>query len=60
MEGVTQFGSGQRLRHQCAKDELVYKEIVTGYPYRIYEPDCWKNRDTQNQSDGWFMGWFLI
>ena len=32
MEGVTQFGSGQRFRHSFAKNQAVYKEIITGYP----------------------------
>jgi penicillin-binding protein 1A len=56
MEGVTQFGSGQRLRHTAAKDQLVYKEIVTGYPYEFTNPIAGKTGTTQNQSDGWFMG----
>jgi penicillin-binding protein 1A len=56
MEGVTQFGSGQRLRHSAAKDQLVYKEIVTGYPYEFTNPIAGKTGTTQNQSDGWFMG----
>jgi penicillin-binding protein 1A len=56
MEGVTQFGSGQRLRHNTAKDQLVYKEIVTGYPYEFTNPIAGKTGTTQNQSDGWFMG----
>ena len=56
MEGVTQFGSGQRLRHSAAKDQIVYKEIVTGYPYEFTNPIAGKTGTTQNQSDGWFMG----
>ena len=56
MEGVTKFGSGQRLRHSAAKDQLVYKEIVTGYPYEFTNPIAGKTGTTQNQSDGWFMG----
>ena len=56
MEGVTQFGSGQRLRHSAAKNQLVYKEIVTGYPYEFKNPIAGKTGTTQNQSDGWFMG----
>ena len=56
MEGVTQFGSGQRLRHSAAKDQLVYKEIVTDYPYEFTNPIAGKTGTTQNQSDGWFMG----
>ena len=56
MEGVTKFGSGQRLRHSGAKDQLVYKEIITGYPYEFTNPIAGKTGTTQNQSDGWFMG----
>ena len=56
MEGVTQFGSGQRLRHNFAKNETVYKEIVTGYPYEFDNPIAGKTGTTQNHSDGWFMG----
>ena len=56
MEGVTQFGSGQRLRHNSLKNELVYKEIVTGYPYEFTNPIAGKTGTTQNQSDGWFIG----
>jgi len=56
MEGVTQFGSGQRLRHSSLKNVPVYKEIVTGYPYQFTNPIAGKTGTTQNQSDGWFMG----
>tara|TARA_B110001469_G_scaffold61539_1_gene59044 strand:+ start:21180 stop:23519 length:2340 start_codon:yes stop_codon:yes gene_type:complete len=56
MEGVTQFGSGQRLRHSALKNVGVYKEIVTGYPYEFTNPIAGKTGTTQNQSDGWFMG----
>ena len=56
MEGVTKFGSGQRLRHSGAKDQLVYKEIITGYPYQFTNPIAGKTGTTQNQSDGWFIG----
>lgn len=56
MEGVTQFGSGQRLRHGAAKDQLVYREIITGYPYEFTNPIAGKTGTTQNHSDGWFMG----
>lgn len=56
MEGVTQFGSGQRLRHNFAKNQAVYKEIVTGYPYEFDNPIAGKTGTTQNHSDGWFMG----
>ena len=56
MEGVTQYGSGQRLRHSALKNQAVYKEIVTGYPYKFTNPIAGKTGTTQNQSDGWFMG----
>lgn len=56
MEGVTQYGSGARLRHTFAKDQTVYKEIITGYPYELANPIAGKTGTTQNQSDGWFMG----
>ena len=56
MEGVTQSGSGQRLRHNFAKNQAVYKEIITGYPYEFDNPIAGKTGTTQNQSDGWFMG----
>ncbi|MEM9077840.1 MAG: transglycosylase domain-containing protein [Bacteroidota bacterium] len=56
MEGVTQGGSGTRLRHTFAKNQAVYKEIITGYPYELTNPIAGKTGTTQNQSDGWFMG----
>ncbi len=56
MEGVTQYGSGGRLRHTFAKNQDVYKEIITGYPYELTNPIAGKTGTTQNQSDGWFMG----
>lgn len=56
MEGVTEFGSGQRLRHNFASDQIVYQEVVTGYPYEFENPIAGKTGTTQNQSDGWFMG----
>ena len=56
MEGVTKFGSGQRLRHDFAKNQAVYKEIITGYPYQFDNPIAGKTGTTQNHSDGWFMG----
>ena len=56
MEGVTQSGSGQRLRHTWAKKASVYKRIITGYPYGFKNPIAGKTGTTQNQSDGWFMG----
>ncbi len=56
MEGVTRYGSGGRLRHSFAKNQTVYKEIITGYPYELTNPIAGKTGTTQNQSDGWFMG----
>ncbi|MFH4969182.1 transglycosylase domain-containing protein [Gaetbulibacter sp. M240] len=56
LEGVTEGGSGTRLRHSGAADQAVYKEIITGYPYKFENPIAGKTGTTQNQSDGWFMG----
>jgi penicillin-binding protein 1A len=56
LEGVTQGGSGTRLRHNWATNQTVYKEIITGYPYELTNPIAGKTGTTQNQSDGWFMG----
>ncbi len=56
MEGVTEGGSGTRLRHNSQAEETVYKEIITGYPYEFQNPIAGKTGTTQNQSDGWFMG----
>jgi penicillin-binding protein 1A len=56
MEGVTQYGSGGRLRHTYGKNDTMYKEIMTGYPYELNNPIAGKTGTTQNQSDGWFMG----
>ena len=56
LEGVTQGGSGTRLRHTFAASRPDYKEIITGYPYGFTNPIAGKTGTTQNQSDGWFMG----
>ena len=57
MEGVTQSGSGVRLRGKGADSYRVdYREIITGYPYEFTNPIAGKTGTTQNQSDGWFMG----
>ena len=57
MEGVTQAGSGKRLRHTGVdKYSPLYREIITGYPYELKNPIAGKTGTTQNQSDGWFMG----
>ncbi|WP_121666009.1 penicillin-binding protein 1A [Mesonia aquimarina] len=56
MEGVTQHGSGQRLRTTWAVNAPHYKRAVTGYPYDFKNSIAGKTGTTQNQSDGWFMG----
>ena len=57
MQGVTQSGSGARLRTKGADSyRKDYKEIITGYPYEFKNPIAGKTGTTQNQSDGWFMG----
>ncbi len=56
MEGVTQGGSGTRLRHNYQVNRRDYKEVMTGYPYEFKNPIAGKTGTTQNQSDGWFMG----
>ena len=57
MKGVTEHGSGARLRHAGLEEEnYIYKNIVTGYPYIFENPIAGKTGTTQNQSDGWFMG----
>ena len=58
LEGVTKFGSGARLRHEIPEDErnYVYKNVVTGYPYKFDNAIAGKTGTTQNQSDGWFIG----
>ena len=56
LEGVTQYGSGQRLRGSWAVNQPHYKKAVTGYPYNFENPIAGKTGTTQNQSDGWFIG----
>jgi penicillin-binding protein 1A len=57
MQGVTEHGSGARLRHTgLEKTNYVYENVVTGYPYIFENPIAGKTGTTQNQSDGWFMG----
>lgn len=56
MEGVTQSGTGARLRGTWAKDNAYYKSVITGYPYDFKNPIAGKTGTTQNNSDGWFMG----
>ena len=57
LEGVTESGSGIRLRHVGAdKTNPIFRDIVTGYPYAFENPIAGKTGTTQNQSDGWFIG----
>ena len=57
MQGVTQSGSGARLRHAgLEKTNYIYEKVVTGYPFIFENPIAGKTGTTQNQSDGWFMG----
>ncbi len=57
MQGVTEHGSGARLRHAgLEKTNYIYKNVVSGYPYVFENAIAGKTGTTQNQSDGWFMG----
>ncbi len=57
LEGVTEAGSGIRLRHRGADEyNRIFKDVVTGYPYEFTNPIAGKTGTTQNQSDGWFIG----
>ena len=57
MQGVTEHGSGARLRHAgLEKTNYIYKNVVSGYPYVFDNAIAGKTGTTQNQSDGWFMG----
>ncbi|MBE0392097.1 penicillin-binding protein 1A [Flavobacterium sp. PL002] len=53
LEGVTEGGSGSRLRTQGGGNGY---NRITGYPYMFKNPIAGKTGTTQNQSDGWFMG----
>ena len=53
LEGVTESGSGARLRTQGGGNGY---NRVTGYPYVFKNPIAGKTGTTQNQSDGWFVG----
>jgi penicillin-binding protein 1A len=53
LEGVTESGSGARLRTQGGGNGY---NRVTGYPYVFKNPIAGKTGTSQNQSDGWFMG----
>jgi Membrane carboxypeptidase (penicillin-binding protein) len=52
LKGVTQSGSGQRLR----SGYTGAGKAATGFPYYFTNPIAGKTGTTQNQSDGWFMG----
>src|SRR5690606_25998549 len=54
MEGVTESGSGARLRY-TGKGNATYR-VLTGYPYAFKNPIAGKTGTTQNNSDGWFIG----
>jgi penicillin-binding protein 1A len=54
LEGVTESGSGERLRY-TSPGGWQYNR-VTGYPYGFTNPIAGKTGTTQNQSDGWFVG----
>lgn len=56
LEGVTQAGTGVRLRGTGLANNALYKEVVTGYPYDFKNPIAGKTGTSQNNSDGWFMG----
>ena len=59
LEGVTESGSGIRLRHRGAEENNPYfGTVVTGYPYEFQNPIAGKTGTTQNQSDGWFIGMY--
>ena len=53
LEGVTESGSGSRLRSQGGGSG---DKRWTGYPYMFTNPIAGKTGTTQNQSDGWFIG----
>jgi penicillin-binding protein 1A len=53
LEGVTESGSGSRLRTQGGGSG---DKRWTGYPYMFENPIAGKTGTTQNQSDGWFVG----
>lgn len=53
MEGVTEEGSGQRLRYTGGGSGY---NRMTGFPYAFENDIAGKTGTTQNQSDGWFIG----
>ncbi|MGB0788150.1 MAG: penicillin-binding protein 1A [Marinirhabdus sp.] len=56
LQGVTEAGSGNRLRGTWRANQRIYKKMITGYPYNFTNPIAGKTGTTQNNSDGWFMG----
>lgn len=54
LEGVTQGGSGGRLRYTGAGGAGYHR--MTGYPYGFKNPIAGKTGTSQNNSDGWFIG----
>ena len=56
MEGVTQSGSGKRLRGTWGTTNALYKKVISGYPYDFKNPIAGKTGTSQNNSDGYFMG----
>ena len=52
MEGVTQAGTGVRLRNTSKN----YPKTITGHPYQFKNTIAGKTGTSQNNSDGWFMG----
>ena len=57
LRGVVEGGSGRRLTTTDEdKWKPEFKEIITGYPYELTNPIAGKTGTTQNNSDGWFMG----
>ena len=52
MKGVTEFGTGARLRSNWTSGG----SLITGFPYNFTNPIAGKTGTTQNQSDGWFIG----
>jgi penicillin-binding protein 1A len=53
--GVTEDGTGQRLRHNYG-EKFYRNKAVTGYPYEFTNEIAGKTGTTQNNSDAWFMG----
>jgi penicillin-binding protein 1A len=53
MEGVTEEGSGMRLRYTGGGSGY---NRMTGFPYAFENDIAGKTGTTQNQSDGWFIG----